>query len=136
MDLNRSIIRSKVRQALQEYLQSNTNRSANAGEAGRLEGSCKLILLFTSFAHAFFINRQEQTSNRLILGVNMSFTATTQNTSTTSQRLNCQIGQVYQEVQSKINRPFPSSCLPSLQSEFKCEVFLVVISSILHMNEN
>ena len=49
MDLNRSIIRSEVRQALEEYLQSNTNRSANAGETGRLEGSCKLILLCTSF---------------------------------------------------------------------------------------
>ena len=32
MDLNRSIIRSEVRQALEEYLQSNTNISANAGE--------------------------------------------------------------------------------------------------------
>ena len=48
MDLNRSIIRSEVRQTLEEYLQSNTNRSANAGETGRLEGSCKLILLCTS----------------------------------------------------------------------------------------
>ena len=47
MDLKRSIIRSEVRQAL-EYLQSNTNRSANTGETGRLEGSCKLILLCTS----------------------------------------------------------------------------------------
>ena len=45
MDLNRSIIRSEVRQALEEYLQSNTDRSA---KAGRLEGSCKLILLCTS----------------------------------------------------------------------------------------
>ena len=48
MDLKRSIIRSEVRQALEEYLQSNTNRSANTGETGRLEGSCKLILLCTS----------------------------------------------------------------------------------------
>ena len=35
-----------------------------------------------------------------------------------------------------LNRPFPSSCLPPLQSEFKCEVFVMVISSTLHMNEN
>ena len=34
------------------------------------------------------------------------------------------------------NRPFPSSCLPPLQSETKCEVFVMVISSTLHMNEN
>ena len=34
------------------------------------------------------------------------------------------------------NRPFPSSCLLSLQSEYKCEVFVMVISSTLHMNEN
>ena len=33
------------------------------------------------------------------------------------------------------NRPFPSSCLPPLQSESKCEVFVMVISSTLHMNE-
>ena len=48
MDFNWSIIDSEVRQALEEYLQSNTNRSANAGETGGLEGSCKLILLCTS----------------------------------------------------------------------------------------
>ena len=35
-----------------------------------------------------------------------------------------------------LNRPFPSSCLPSLQSESKCEVFVMIISSTLHMNEN
>ena len=34
------------------------------------------------------------------------------------------------------NRPFPSSCLPLLQSESKCDVFVMVISSTLHMNEN
>ena len=34
------------------------------------------------------------------------------------------------------NRPFPSSCLLPLQSESKCEVFVMVISSTLHMNEN
>ena len=34
------------------------------------------------------------------------------------------------------NRPFPSSCLPPLQSESKCEVFVMVIGSTLHMNEN
>ena len=45
MDLNRSIIRSEERQALEEYLQSNTNRSANAGETGRLEGSCKIYFV-------------------------------------------------------------------------------------------
>ena len=28
----------------------------------------------------------------------------------------------------KCNRPFPSSCLPPLQSESKCEVFVVKIS--------
>ena len=33
------------------------------------------------------------------------------------------------------NRPFPSSCLPPLQSESKYEVFVMVISSTLHMNE-
>ncbi|RMX51903.1 hypothetical protein pdam_00012162 [Pocillopora damicornis] len=59
MDLNRSIIRSEVRQTLEEYMQSNTNRSANAGETGRLEAS------------------PQNTS-----------------TSTTSQRLNSEIGQV------------------------------------------
>ena len=35
-----------------------------------------------------------------------------------------------------LNRPFPSSSLPPLQSESKCEVFVMVISSTLHMNEN
>ena len=34
------------------------------------------------------------------------------------------------------NRPFPSSYLPPLQSESKCVVFVMVISSTLHMNEN
>ena len=34
------------------------------------------------------------------------------------------------------NRPFSSSCLPPLQSESKCEVFVMVISSTLHLNEN
>ena len=35
-----------------------------------------------------------------------------------------------------LNRPFPSSCLPPLQSESKCEVFVMVISSTLHMNKS
>ena len=30
---------------------------------------------------------------------------------------------------------FRGSCLPPLQSESKCEVFVMVISSTLHMNE-
>ena len=34
------------------------------------------------------------------------------------------------------NRPFPSSCLPPLQSKSKCKVFVMLISSTLHMNEN
>ena len=34
------------------------------------------------------------------------------------------------------NRPFPSSRMSPLQSESKCEVFVMVISSTLHMNEN
>ena len=34
------------------------------------------------------------------------------------------------------NRPFPSSCLPPLPSESKCDVFVMVISSTLHINEN
>ena len=29
---------------------------------------------------------------------------------------------------NRSNRPFPSSCLPPLQSEFKCEVFVMKIS--------
>ena len=33
------------------------------------------------------------------------------------------------------NRPFPS-CLPPLQSESKCKVFVMIISSTLHMNES
>ena len=33
-------------------------------------------------------------------------------------------------------RPFPSSCLPPHQSESKYDVFVMVISSTLHMNEN
>ena len=36
----------------------------------------------------------------------------------------------------QVNRPFPSSCLLPFQSESKCEVFEMVISSTLHMNEN
>ena len=36
----------------------------------------------------------------------------------------------------EVNKPFPSSCLPPFQSESKCEVFVMVISSTLHMNEN
>ena len=35
-----------------------------------------------------------------------------------------------------LNRPFPSSCLPPLQSKSKCKGFVMVISSTLHMNEN
>ena len=35
-----------------------------------------------------------------------------------------------------VNRPFPSSCLPPLHNESKCGVFVMVISSTLHMNEN
>ena len=35
-----------------------------------------------------------------------------------------------------LNRPFPSSRMSPLQSESKCEVFVRVISSTLHMNEN
>ena len=35
----------------------------------------------------------------------------------------------------EVNKSFPSSCLPPLQSEFKCEIFVIVISSTLHMNE-
>ena len=35
-----------------------------------------------------------------------------------------------------VNRPFPTSCLLPLQSESKCEIFVMVISSTLHMNEN
>ena len=31
---------------------------------------------------------------------------------------------------------FPSPRLPPLQSESKCEVFVMVIRSTLHMNEN
>ena len=34
------------------------------------------------------------------------------------------------------NRPFPSSRMSPLQSESKCDVFVTVISSTLHMNEN
>ena len=34
------------------------------------------------------------------------------------------------------NRLFPSSWLPPLQSESKCEVFVIVIGSTLHMNKN
>ena len=42
-----------------------------------------------------------------------------------------------QNIQAKqVNGPFPSSCLPPLQNESKCEVFVMVISSNLHMNEN
>ena len=39
---------------------------------------------------------------------------------------------------NKLNGPFPSSHLPPLQlaSLYKCEVFVMVISSILQMNEN
>ena len=43
---------------------------------------------------------------------------------------------VYEALLSSDNRPFSSSCLPPLQSESKCEVFVMVISSTLHMNEN
>ena len=32
------------------------------------------------------------------------------------------------------NRPFPSSCLPSLQRESKCDVFAMVISSTVDTN--
>ena len=35
-----------------------------------------------------------------------------------------------------VNRPFSSSRQPLLQSESKCEVFVMGISSSLHMNEN
>ena len=35
-----------------------------------------------------------------------------------------------------LNSPFPSSRLPPLQSESKCEVFVMVISSTLHINED
>ena len=35
-----------------------------------------------------------------------------------------------------LNWPFPRSCLPPLQGESKCEVFVMVSSSTVHMNEN
>ena len=35
-----------------------------------------------------------------------------------------------------VNRPFPSSLEPRFQSEAKSESFLMVISSVFHMNEN
>ena len=41
---------------------------------------------------------------------------------------------LYIYLERKGNSPFPS--LPPLQSESKCEVFVMVISSTLHMNEN
>ena len=31
-------------------------------------------------------------------------------------------------LRAAVNRPFPSSCLPPLQNESKCEVFLMKIS--------
>ena len=34
------------------------------------------------------------------------------------------------------NRPFPSSCLTPLQSKSKRDVFVIVISSTLHINES
>ena len=34
------------------------------------------------------------------------------------------------------NRPFPSSGLSRLQNESQCEVFVMVISFTLHINEN
>ena len=43
---------------------------------------------------------------------------------------------VFTIVANTDNRPFPSSCLPSLESESKCEDFVMVISSTLHLNEN
>ena len=33
-------------------------------------------------------------------------------------------------------RPFPSSWLPPLQSKSKCEIFMMVVSFTLHINEN
>ena len=50
-------------------MQSNTNRSANAGETGRLEGSCKLIFFSVyHLAYAFFkcVKRQGQISNLVV----------------------------------------------------------------------
>ena len=38
--------------------------------------------------------------------------------------------------QTRNNRLFPSLWLPPLQSESKCEVFVMVIGFTLHMNEN
>ena len=32
-----------------------------------------------------------------------------------------------------VNRPFPSSCLPPLQGEFKCEVFVMKIRFHSHV---
>ena len=34
------------------------------------------------------------------------------------------------------NKPFPSSFLPPLQSKSRCEIFVMVITSTSHMNEN
>ena len=44
-------------------------------------------------------------------------------------RIGCQTGRAS-------NGPFPRSCLPPLQSECTCKVFVMVITSTLHMNEN
>ena len=43
---------------------------------------------------------------------------------------------VNKQVFGETNRPFPSSRLPPLQRESKCEVFVMVISSTLHMKAN
>ena len=44
--------------------------------------------------------------------------------------------QVRKKYGCRANRQFPSSCLSPFQSESKCEVFMMVISSTLHINEN
>ena len=41
--------------------------------------------------------------------------------------------EVILETQVQLNRPFPSSCMPPLQGESKCEVFVVKISFHLYV---
>ena len=46
------------------------------------------------------------------------------------------IEKAVKDMDDGLNSPFPSSCLPPLQTESKCKVFVMVISSTLHLNEN
>ena len=71
MDMNRSVIRSEVRQALEGYLQSSSSSSpsANARETPWMEGNLRL----ESYVYITELKIQRQAYPEYVTGSNSSF---------------------------------------------------------------